>query len=163
MPESTRRHETPVLVVIGCDGKPEILNYRVKGSMYIADRIFDRAQLVIGSGKKSRRSREYSVFTSAARPWTTLRWTKSVSSSKSKSDHLSGIISLARRPRQPATQTCVLYGSGRRGIRENCAGVRTRGALSRFDPPRTRTRAMGLRSMSSHLRAHSKIVCMTPR
>jgi P-type conjugative transfer protein TrbG len=56
MPQSTRNQETPVLVVVGRDGKPEMLDYRVKGSMYIADRIFDRAQLVIGSGKKSRKA-----------------------------------------------------------------------------------------------------------
>jgi len=30
-----------------------MLNYRVKGDMYIADRLFDRAQLILGSGKKA--------------------------------------------------------------------------------------------------------------
>jgi type IV secretion system protein VirB9 len=48
-----KSREAPVLVAIGSDGKAEMLNYRVKGDMYIADRIFDRAQLILGSGKKA--------------------------------------------------------------------------------------------------------------
>ena len=47
--------EAPVLVVIASDGKTEMLNYRVKGDMYIADRLFERAQLVLGDGKKTRK------------------------------------------------------------------------------------------------------------
>jgi P-type conjugative transfer protein TrbG len=54
-PNATSR-EAPVLVVIGEGGKPEMLNYRVKGDMYIADRLFDRAQLVLGAGKTSLKS-----------------------------------------------------------------------------------------------------------
>ena len=49
----TQRREAPVLVVIGRDGKQEMVNYRVKGDMYIVDRLFDRAQLVLGTGKKA--------------------------------------------------------------------------------------------------------------
>jgi len=48
-----KSREAPVLVVIGSDGKAEMLNYRVKGDMYIADRLFDRAQLILGTGKKA--------------------------------------------------------------------------------------------------------------
>jgi type IV secretion system protein VirB9 len=45
--------DAPILVVIGSDGKSkEMVNYRVKAEMYIADRVFDRAQLVLGAGKK---------------------------------------------------------------------------------------------------------------
>jgi type IV secretion system protein TrbG len=47
--------EAPVLVVVGTDGKSEMLNYRVKADMYIADRLFERAQLVLGAGKKVRK------------------------------------------------------------------------------------------------------------
>ena len=47
--------EAPALVVIGPDKKPEMLNYRVKDDMYIVDRLFDRAELVLGAGKKSRK------------------------------------------------------------------------------------------------------------
>ena len=53
-PEAQHR-EAPVLVVIGADGKQEMVNYRVKESMYIVDRLFDRAQLVLGAGKKARK------------------------------------------------------------------------------------------------------------
>jgi P-type conjugative transfer protein TrbG len=53
-PETTAR-ELPVLVAIGPDGKPEMVNYRVKENTYIADRLFDRAELVLGNGKKAQR------------------------------------------------------------------------------------------------------------
>lgn len=45
--------DAPILVVVGRDGKSkEMVNYRVKAEMYIADGLFDRAQLVLGVGKK---------------------------------------------------------------------------------------------------------------
>jgi type IV secretion system protein VirB9 len=52
------RHETqtrqaPVLVVLGRDGKQEMVNYRLKGDMYIVDRLFERAELILGTGKKA--------------------------------------------------------------------------------------------------------------
>ncbi len=53
--EAAKNREAPVLVVIGPDGKQDMVNYRVKGDMYIVDRLFDRAQLVLGSGKKARK------------------------------------------------------------------------------------------------------------
>jgi len=53
--EAAKNREAPVLVVIGPDGKQEMVNYRVKHDMYIVDRLFDRAQLVLGSGKKARK------------------------------------------------------------------------------------------------------------
>jgi type IV secretion system protein VirB9 len=51
----TRTREAPVLVVIGADGKQEMVNYRVKGDMYIVDRLFDRADLILGTGKKAQK------------------------------------------------------------------------------------------------------------
>ncbi len=45
--------EAPVLLVVGKDGKGEMTNYRVKEQTYIVDRLFDRANLVLGSGKKA--------------------------------------------------------------------------------------------------------------
>jgi P-type conjugative transfer protein TrbG len=45
--------EAPVLAVIGPDGKAEMVNYRVQGSVYIVDRLFDRARLILGSGRKA--------------------------------------------------------------------------------------------------------------
>jgi P-type conjugative transfer protein TrbG len=47
--------EAPLLVVRGKDGKQEMVNYRVKGNMYIVDRLFDHAELVLGSGKKAQK------------------------------------------------------------------------------------------------------------
>jgi type IV secretion system protein TrbG len=45
--------EAPVLAVIGPDGKAEMVNYRVQGSVYVVDRLFDRGRLILGSGRKA--------------------------------------------------------------------------------------------------------------
>jgi type IV secretion system protein VirB9 len=45
--------QAPVLVVLGRDGKQEMVNYRLKGDMYIVDRLFERAALILGTGKKA--------------------------------------------------------------------------------------------------------------
>jgi type IV secretion system protein VirB9 len=50
MPLETVHRELPVLVVKGPNGS-EMVNYRVKDNMYIVDRLFDRAALLLGSGK----------------------------------------------------------------------------------------------------------------
>jgi type IV secretion system protein TrbG len=50
MPVSTIHRELPVLVVRGPAGA-EMVNFRVKDNMYIVDRLFDRAALLMGSGK----------------------------------------------------------------------------------------------------------------
>jgi type IV secretion system protein VirB9 len=55
MPPEIRHREAPVLLVIGNDGKGEMTNYRVKEQTYIVDRLFDRANLVLGSGKKAQK------------------------------------------------------------------------------------------------------------
>jgi P-type conjugative transfer protein TrbG len=52
MPPDLQHREAPVLLVVGNDGKGEMTNYRVKDQTYIVDRLFDRANLVLGSGKK---------------------------------------------------------------------------------------------------------------
>jgi type IV secretion system protein VirB9 len=54
MPLATQRTEAPVLVVIGSDGV-EMVNYRVKGDLYIVDRLFNRAALIVGVGKHARK------------------------------------------------------------------------------------------------------------
>jgi type IV secretion system protein TrbG len=51
----TQTREAPVLVVLGSNGKQEMVNYRVKGDMYIVDRLFDRAELILGTGKKAQK------------------------------------------------------------------------------------------------------------
>jgi P-type conjugative transfer protein TrbG len=53
-PDAASR-EAPVLVVVGPDG-PEMVNYRVKGDMYIVDRLFERGALILGVGKKAQRT-----------------------------------------------------------------------------------------------------------
>jgi type IV secretion system protein VirB9 len=55
MPAAIQHREAPVLLVIGNDGKGEMTNYRVKDQTYIVDRLFDRANLVLGSGKKAQK------------------------------------------------------------------------------------------------------------
>jgi P-type conjugative transfer protein TrbG len=53
MPPDLQHREAPVLLIVGNDGKGEMTNYRVKDQTYIVDRVFDRADLVLGSGKKA--------------------------------------------------------------------------------------------------------------
>ena len=55
MPPDLQHREAPVLLVVGNDGKGEMTNYRVKDQTYIVDRLFDRANLVLGSGKKAQK------------------------------------------------------------------------------------------------------------
>lgn len=55
MPPDLQHREAPVLLVVGNDGKGEMTNYRVKDQTYIVDRVFDRAELVLGSGKKAQK------------------------------------------------------------------------------------------------------------
>lgn len=55
MPDGTSVREAPVLVVAGLDSTAEMVNYRVKGSMYIVDRLFDHGALLLGAGKKQLR------------------------------------------------------------------------------------------------------------
>lgn len=55
MPPGATVREAPVLVVVGSNG-PEMVNYRVKGDMYIVDRLFERGALILGVGKKQRRA-----------------------------------------------------------------------------------------------------------
>jgi P-type conjugative transfer protein TrbG len=55
MPPELQHREAPVLLVTGKDGKGEMTNYRVKDQTYIVDRLFDRANLVLGSGKKAQK------------------------------------------------------------------------------------------------------------
>lgn len=52
-PDAAHR-EAPVLVVLGPDG-PEMVNYRVRGEIYIVDRLFERGALILGVGKKAQK------------------------------------------------------------------------------------------------------------
>jgi type IV secretory pathway VirB9-like protein len=55
MPPEIQHREMPALLVLGADGKGEMTNYRVRQQTYIVDRLFDRAELVLGNGKKSQK------------------------------------------------------------------------------------------------------------
>lgn len=55
MPADIQHREAPVLVVLGADGKGEMTNYRVRDQVYIVDRLFERANLILGSGKKAQK------------------------------------------------------------------------------------------------------------
>jgi type IV secretion system protein TrbG len=55
MPAGATVREAPVLGVVGANG-PEMVNYRVKGDVYIVDRLFERGALILGVGKKQRRA-----------------------------------------------------------------------------------------------------------
>lgn len=50
-----QHREAPALMVLGSDGKGEMTNYRVREQTYVVDRLFERAQLVLGAGKKSQK------------------------------------------------------------------------------------------------------------
>lgn len=54
MPAEMKNREAPVLLIVGNDGKGEVTNYRVQRQTYIVDRLFDRANLVLGTGKKNK-------------------------------------------------------------------------------------------------------------
>lgn len=55
MSANIANREAPVLIIVSPDGKGEVVNYRVKDQMYIVDRLFEHAQLVLGSGKKAQK------------------------------------------------------------------------------------------------------------
>jgi type IV secretion system protein TrbG len=54
MPAEIKHREAPVLLIVGNDGKGEVTNYRVQHQTYIVDRLFDRANLVLGARKKNK-------------------------------------------------------------------------------------------------------------
>ncbi len=55
MRPGVQNREAPVLLVVGSDGKGEMTNYRVQQQTYIVDRLFERARLVLGAGKKAQK------------------------------------------------------------------------------------------------------------
>ena len=55
MPKEMRSAEAPALVLLDGDGKSVLVNYRVKDRYYIVDRLFDRAALLVGTGRKQRK------------------------------------------------------------------------------------------------------------
>jgi len=50
MSAAMQSSEAPALVLLNTNDESELVNYRVKGSYYIVDKLFDRAALIIGVG-----------------------------------------------------------------------------------------------------------------
>jgi type IV secretion system protein VirB9 len=48
-PSGIRESEAPPLFVVGPDGKPALVNYRMRGASYIVDRLFAAAELRLGT------------------------------------------------------------------------------------------------------------------
>ena len=48
-PAGLKQGEAPPLFVIGSDGQPALVNYRVKGTTYVVDRLFAAAELRLGT------------------------------------------------------------------------------------------------------------------
>lgn len=44
--------EAPPLFLIGPEGRPQMINYRVQGRYYVVDRLFDRAELRLGERRQ---------------------------------------------------------------------------------------------------------------
>lgn len=55
MPSSFQHREAPALVLMGKDGKEQLVNYRLKDDYYIVDKLFDKAALILGVGSDQRR------------------------------------------------------------------------------------------------------------
>ncbi|MET0308362.1 MAG: P-type conjugative transfer protein TrbG [Sphingomonas sp.] len=51
-PETLAVGEAPPLFVIGASGQAELVNYRVRGRFYVVDRIFEAAELRLGTKKQ---------------------------------------------------------------------------------------------------------------
>ena len=48
MPKEMRSDEAPAFLILGTDGKEQLVNYRVKHDYYIIDKLFNRAVMVAG-------------------------------------------------------------------------------------------------------------------
>ncbi|HEV3456535.1 MAG TPA: TrbG/VirB9 family P-type conjugative transfer protein, partial [Thermoanaerobaculia bacterium] len=55
LPGSGVGQESPVLFLIDRRGATALLNYAIRGQYYVTDRVFEKAALVIGSGKDQQR------------------------------------------------------------------------------------------------------------
>lgn len=51
MPALMQSYAAPILMVVGSDNKAQLVNYRVKNTFYIVDRLFDKAELILGVGR----------------------------------------------------------------------------------------------------------------
>jgi type IV secretion system protein TrbG len=64
MPSGISQGEAPPLFIAGSDGRPNLVNYRVRGSYYIVDRMFGAAELRLGENPQ----RTVRIIRTDARP-----------------------------------------------------------------------------------------------
>ena len=64
MPSGLSQGEAPPLFIAGADGRPNLVNYRVRGSYYIVDRMFGAAELRLGENPQ----RTVRIIRTDARP-----------------------------------------------------------------------------------------------
>lgn len=64
MPSGLSQGEAPPLFIAGSDGRPNLVNYRVRGSYYIVDRMFGAAELRLGENPQ----RTVRIIRTDARP-----------------------------------------------------------------------------------------------
>jgi len=64
MPSGISQGEAPPLFIAGADGRPNLVNYRVRGSYYIVDRMFGAAELRLGENPQ----RTVRIIRTDARP-----------------------------------------------------------------------------------------------
>ncbi len=57
MSKELSSHEAPILMVVGSDNQTQLVNYRVKNDYYIVDRLFEKADLIIGVGRHQEKIR----------------------------------------------------------------------------------------------------------
>jgi P-type conjugative transfer protein TrbG len=55
MPTTMHSGDAPAVFVTGVDGHDELVNYRLAGSYYVVDKLFDQASLVLGVGGDAQR------------------------------------------------------------------------------------------------------------
>lgn len=55
MPQSMKSNEAPALVLLDKSGNSELVNYRVKDSYYIVDKLFTKAALIVGVGRDQKK------------------------------------------------------------------------------------------------------------
>jgi type IV secretion system protein VirB9 len=49
--------QAPILMIIGADNQTQLVNYRIKNDYYIVDRLFEKADLIIGVGRNQEKIR----------------------------------------------------------------------------------------------------------
>jgi P-type conjugative transfer protein TrbG len=55
MPASLKSTEAPALMLLDKSGSTQLVNYRVAGSYYVVDRLFDKAVLLTGTGRNEQK------------------------------------------------------------------------------------------------------------